>query len=299
MRALLVVAGLSLPLLSSLATGCDGCDPAPPDDGAARADAGGRALADAGDSDDGGARRDSGAGDDAGALSDGGAALDAGRALDAGEALDSGAEGDDAGALTDDGGHSNVADAGAVADAGVVADAGDDVVVGPCGSAGLALRLSWSTVGDLDLHLSLDGAAWCSDEDCFWANCRPDADPRREWDNVAGASAGDPVLVTDTAAGFGPEVLCIDAPFVAAYVVGVRYQPFSGWPATDARLELFSGGVLVDEVTLSGFAPGEYWQPGSVEVSAGAVSLAGVPRRCEVSDGWICQDPPGDCPPLP
>lgn len=291
MRARIVVVTLCLALLAPVASGCEGCDVSAADGGVPLFDAGPAPLADAGAFSDAGVVPDGGPGPDAGSFADGGGSPDGGQLDDAGGL-------DDAGALVD-GGRDDASvseDGGPAADASAhEADGGDDDPP-PCPESGLAIRLTWSTVGDVDLHLSLEGGAWCSDADCYWANCTPDSVLSLEWDNVDGHSAGDPVLLYDDDDGHGPEVLCVEDPFIAEYVVGVRYNPYSAWPATVARVEVFSFGVAVDDISLDGLLPDELWEPGSVVVSANGVSFVVEQRRCEGADDWLCQDTPGTCP---
>ncbi len=81
---------------------------------------------------------------------------------------------------------------------------------------GLRVELSWTTTGDLDLHMLHPMApAWFSSPlDCYYANTMP------TWDGAVGTS---PRLDVDNVTAMGPENIRIDAPAAGAtYRVGVH-----------------------------------------------------------------------------
>lgn len=78
------------------------------------------------------------------------------------------------------------------------------------GTHGLRVELTWDGTGDVDLHLHNQAAtAWCTADDCFYANCR------------TGLPWGATLDVDNTLAN-GPENIRINAPQAGLrYVIGV------------------------------------------------------------------------------
>ena len=177
-----------------------------------------------------------------------------------------------------------------LSDLAVSVDAG----VPDCATGGLCIRLTWdSSGGDLDLHLSKDDAAWCTDGACYWARCSQTAGEPIEWDGVLGRSAGDGVLYGDGLIGFGPEYLRIEQPVAGSYTLGVYFNPGTG-SATPVRFTIYANGVEIDS-GLRSLAPGEFWQWGDINISNGTVSTAEGQKLCG-SGSWICTDAVDLCP---
>ena len=161
-----------------------------------------------------------------------------------------------------------------------------------CNNAGLCITLEWNAAyGDLDLHVSLNEGAWCTDDACYFGNCTTGGPFRIDWDGVDGFSPGDPDLIDD---GFarGPEVFTIESPFIANYTVGAYFQPNNN-PPVDATLRIFSFGRLVATETHE-LAPNTFWQAGRVQIAANALSFNANKRIC-ASGEWICTDAVDAC----
>ncbi|MFH1808344.1 MAG: hypothetical protein ABIJ09_06360 [Pseudomonadota bacterium] len=175
----------------------------------------------------------------------------------------------------------------------LVPDSG--TTVGDCSSGGLCLLLIWNSAqGDLDLHLSFNSGAWCTDDACYWANCADSASTHVDWDQSSDRSAADPVLFGSAQIGSGPEILRIVDPLQATYTTAVHYQPGPSLPDVTATVELWSLGVkrATQQHTL---APGEFWEIGDITVDATTVALATSSRLC-ASGQWICTDAVHQCP---
>jgi len=189
-------------------------------------------------------------------------------------------------------------DAG-MTDAGMTDAGGEDGgrTIPDCSAGGLCVQLTWDTpTGDLDLHLSVNGGDYCTDEACYWANCQDGlADGLwLEWDGVLGRSAGDPVIYAEELYGLGPEVLHVETPLVAVYTVGVYFNPFPDIDPAAVRVEVFSDGVSLGSAIRT-LAPNQFWEVGEVEVAADQVTFEEKPRLCAPSD-WICTNAVGACP---
>lgn len=134
---------------------------------------------------------------------------------------------------------------------------------------GLRVELSWNTSNtDVDLHMVRGGApSWVSNDDCYYANRRPDAalgdESRRRW------------LDTDDTDGEGPENIRVDAPDLdTPYAVGVHYYSSHSQPGpTTAIVVIYCGDQRVArfERDLRGSnSPSEndFWRVASVRFRA-------------------------------
>lgn len=164
-----------------------------------------------------------------------------------------------------------------------------------CLGQGLCIVLTWQSAGgDLDLHLSRNGADYCTDQSCYWANCRQAAATRVEWDGTAGVSAGDPLVSGDNLTGYGPETLAVVAPVVGAYTLGVYYNPPSSLPATVATVIIYSGQNEVGSLQRT-VSANSFWEIGDIVIQPTSIVLTESPRICPQGD-WICTDGVHTCP---
>lgn len=126
--------------------------------------------------------------------------------------------------------------------------------------SGLCVKLTWNTdLTDLDLHLVYDGTTYCTDDSCYWANCKDGALSRTDWDGVSGVTAGDPTIFGDDTIGFGPEVIKIEQELVGTYVVGVYFNQPTTLPETAATVELYDHGDMVTSYTRT-LSPDDFWE---------------------------------------
>jgi len=121
---------------------------------------------------------------------------------------------------------------------------------------GVRVELVWDTYGsvDLDLHLhrSASEAAWCSDDDCHFANCQETEWSTSEIDWGYPDSAPDacptdrcpnPRLDIDNIRGFDPENINLDNPRDGD-TFRVMVHMFSGLNLTHPRVSIYCGGTL-------------------------------------------------------
>ncbi len=138
---------------------------------------------------------------------------------------------------------------------------------------GLRVELTWSTAGDVDLHmLHRSAAAWfASPLDCYYANTRP------TWDGPADAS---PRLDVDNVTANGPENIRMNAPpFASSYTIAVHH--YANAAGRRATIQIFCGlsGItpIVTYVspvlagTQSGNCTGNnFWRVARVTMTAGS-----------------------------
>lgn len=145
--------------------------------------------------------------------------------------------------------------------------------------AGVFVSVAWENDGrDLDLHLSLNGAAFKDPTfDCHYANQNPD------WGVVGNDQ--DPTLVQDFSAGPGPEVIRVQEPQQATYTVFVHYYSDDGLGATNPMLTIAHNGALVAAEQGSLQMTGKVWTAGTIAFSSSNAAPTFTP------DGTIF-DPP-------
>ncbi len=135
------------------------------------------------------------------------------------------------------------------------------------GGRGLRVELTWSTSGDVDLHmLHRSAAAWfASPLDCYYANTRP------TWDGAADAS---PRLDVDNVTANGPENIRVDVPRGGStYRVGVH--AFSRVDqGTTATLRIYCGDATTPTRTFTrtiqsrGGAANDFWRVTDVRMDS-------------------------------
>ena len=142
-------------------------------------------------------------------------------------------------------------------------------------SEALWVQLTWDEgVNDFDLHLLRSGANYCSNDTCYWENCKATSPLRPNWDGVFGASAGDPTLDVDDLSGYGPENINIDAPVDDTYKISVHF--FSGSRAANATIKVFINGALRAEYTRQLADDGDVWEVAEVEWGNGSAIVTPV-----------------------
>lgn len=148
--------------------------------------------------------------------------------------------------------------------------------------ATLLVQLTWdSPMGDLDLHLRQEEAAWCSEGSCYAQNCVLGS---VDWDGVPGASPGDPVQDIDDLDGFGPENIFIEQPVDGVYRIGVHaFSAVSS--AVTATVKVFAGGALLSEDSFVVTALGDFWDVADITVIGGESVVGPV---AELTSGWSC-----------
>ncbi len=150
---------------------------------------------------------------------------------------------------------------------------------------GLRVELSWTTTGDVDLHLLHPSAtAWFSSPlDCYYANTSP------TWD---GAVPSSPRLDVDNVTALGPENIRIDAPTSGAtYRVGVHAfsRVDAGAPST-VRLYCGNTSTPLREFTRtvtsrSPSSDNDLWLVADVTMNAsGGCSIAPLDRVLRAAD---------------
>ncbi len=123
--------------------------------------------------------------------------------------------------------------------------------------SGLRIEMRWDTFGtvDMDLHLHRSGrtTGFCTDDDCYFANCRvggfggglpwgyPDS-PSTECESD-GAPCNNPRLDIDNIRGFDPENINIDNPNDGDSF-RIMAHKYSGSARTNPVLSLYCGGRL-------------------------------------------------------
>ncbi|MEZ4392759.1 MAG: MopE-related protein [Polyangiales bacterium] len=132
---------------------------------------------------------------------------------------------------------------------------------------GMRVELTWSTTGDVDLHVLHSAAtAWFSSPlDCYYANTRP------TWDGAADLS---PRLDVDNVSANGPENVRIDAPAGGSvYRVGVH--AFSRVDmGSVATVRIYCGGTSVPSrtftrtITSRGGAANDFWRVADVRMDS-------------------------------
>lgn len=122
---------------------------------------------------------------------------------------------------------------------------------------------------DLDLHLINTGhttADLGTKDDCFYLNPTPD------W-GVAGVTADDPRLLRDDLAGYGPEIISYPNPPDGTYTWAVVYYASHGYTQpVDARLRIYSYGVLVADIGHALASQGQVWTVATVDWPSGVVT---------------------------
>lgn len=120
--------------------------------------------------------------------------------------------------------------------------------------SGLRVEMRWNTFGrvDMDLHLLRNDATrgFCTDDDCYYANCRNYArlgwgypsSPPSECDTTTG-SCNNPRLDIDNISGYDPENINIDNPNHLD-TFRVMAHMFSGSATTNPVLSIYCGGRL-------------------------------------------------------
>jgi hypothetical protein len=133
--------------------------------------------------------------------------------------------------------------------------------------AGLWVQLTWDQpVNDIDLHLARNGTNWCSNDACYYGNCKPSAFGGLNW----GGGARNPTLDIDDLSGFGPENITIENPADGNYTVGV--DMFSWQRDATLTVKIFIGGALEYE----GFhtlGRAQQWLPARVEIRSGVSTI--------------------------
>ena len=125
---------------------------------------------------------------------------------------------------------------------GVVSEPCETTLVAVPGQ-NLWVQMSWSNSGDdMDLHMTYNGGAYESTNDCYYGNCTYFAP---DWGTI-GNSADDPSLDLDDISGTGPENITMQSPSNATYTVVVHDFPssvFSG--GNSVTVTIFLGGAQV------------------------------------------------------
>ena len=131
----------------------------------------------------------------------------------------------------------------------------------------------------MDLHLlrTADRAVYTSNNDCYFANCKPSLNgtPSRQWG--PGGPEDDPVLDVDDVNGFGPENINIDQPEDdQAYLVGVHYYRDApggegNQRSTLATLRIYVWERLVYEEVALLEGTSAWWEAATIEWNSGDV----------------------------
>ncbi|MFZ9886754.1 MAG: choice-of-anchor D domain-containing protein [Myxococcota bacterium] len=158
------------------------------------------------------------------------------------------------------------------------------VILSSVASERLYIQLTWdSPTNDIDLHLKRSADDYCSDESCYWQNCKPTSFSPPEWDGISGRSAGDPNLDVDDLSGYGPENINVDTPGNGNYQVGVHY--FSGTTDTYATVKIYVNGGLAFEASRELVNDDDFWEVAEVQWQNGAAVVA--PFNSFEED-WYC-----------
>lgn len=141
---------------------------------------------------------------------------------------------------------------------------------------GILVQMTWDeSVNDIDLHMTRAGDAFCSDDSCYYANCKSDSfGGGVEWDGVAGRSSGDPSLDIDDLNGFGPENINVPDPGFTTYRVGVHF--FSGNRATFVTVKIFIGGALRDEYTREMRTAKDFWEVANITYDPNTTTISEI-----------------------
>ena len=138
--------------------------------------------------------------------------------------------------------------------------------------SGFAATLTWSTdVDDIDLHLihssSMEGGGLFDENDCHFANLRPDWIP-------VGDPDGDPELNHDELDGHGPETIHMETPTVGqAYQVVVHYFSDDTFDhVSEATVNIFVNGEEVAEMDRELLA-NQVWDVGTFDWSGASGSF--------------------------
>ena len=118
---------------------------------------------------------------------------------------------------------------------------------------GLRIEMRWNTFGrvDMDLHMHRSGSTmpFCTDDDCYYLNCRSYA--RLNWGYVASDaevcdatdSCNNPRLDIDNISRFDPENINLDNPNDGDSF-RVMAHMYSGSSTTDAVVTIYCGGMV-------------------------------------------------------
>lgn len=135
-------------------------------------------------------------------------------------------------------------------------------------------QLTWDDADvDLDLHMTQDGGAWCSEDSCYYGNCLQTSLTRPEWDGVPGATSGDPSLDINDASGFGPENISVDVPTDGEYRIGVHAASAAFSTDVHATVKVFINGALAYEGSRMMAAGRDFWEVAEVAWSGGAITF--------------------------
>lgn len=148
---------------------------------------------------------------------------------------------------------------------------------------GLHVQLTWDVgQNDIDMHLLRNGGEYCSQDDCYYANCKATSSNRPNWDG-ASTSYGDPSLDVDDLSGFGPENINIDIPVDGTYRIGIHF--FSGSTDTFVTAKIFLNGALREEYTREFTEDDDFWAVADVQFANGAAVV--IPVDTFETD-WSC-----------
>ena len=109
----------------------------------------------------------------------------------------------------------------------------------------LWVQMSWTEAGDdMDLHMTYNGGAYNSSNDCYFANCKSLSMPL-DW-GVVGDTTDNPLLDLDDISGIGPENINMESPSNGTYTVVVHDYPSSSFTGgNDVTVTIFLGGAQV------------------------------------------------------
>lgn len=163
----------------------------------------------------------------------------------------------------------------------------DTLTISAKDARGFAVRLTWDTATDLDLHLLQgDAEMWDVPGDACYCNSDPD------W-GVVGRRSDNPIFEPDPdGGGFGPEQFSIVEPAAGDYRVVVHaYGDPTSEPRNTVTLEVFLDGVLYQSHAGSLERPDEVWEVGTMTWPGGFMftdrySLDNSFGRCGDSGGW-------------
>jgi hypothetical protein len=154
-------------------------------------------------------------------------------------------------------------------------------------SEALHVQLTWDVAtNDMDLHLIKGGGPYCSDNSCYWANCKETSVSRPEWDAVGGFTSGDPALDVDDLSGYGPENINVDLPVDDTYTTAVHY--FSGSQATNSTVKIYVNGGLAFEQTRNTGADDDFWEVAQIQWANGGAIVVPVDSY---DTNWSCPFP--------
>jgi len=138
-------------------------------------------------------------------------------------------------------------------------------------SEALHVQLTWDKpTNDMDLHLIKGTGPYCSDESCYWANCKATSSSFPDWDGVSGRTAGDPSLDVDDLSGYGPENINVDLPIDSTYTTAVHF--FSGSQSTFSTVKIFVNGGLAYESSRQTSNDDDFWEVAQIQwLNGGAI----------------------------